>query len=225
MSGFTKFFGGKKKDEPKDPQSAVQRLRETEEMLNKKSQFLEKKVDEELACARKNGTKNKRAALQALKRKKRYEKQLGQIDGTLSTIELQREALENASTNTEVLKAMDFAAKALKNAHGHLDVDKIHDIMDDIQEQHDIGNEIQDAISNPVGFGQEVDEDELLAELDELEQEQLDEAMLNIPTKVTDDVSFPSVPADSLPAKPAEPSKSKAVVEDDDLAELAAWAS
>ena len=60
------------------------------------------------------------AALMALKRKKRLEKQLGQIDGTLSTIEFQREALENAQTNTEVLKNMSFAAKALKSAHQHL---------------------------------------------------------------------------------------------------------
>lgn len=60
------------------------------------------------------------AALQALKRKKRYEKQLQQIDGTLSTIEFQREALENASTNTEVLKVMGVAAKALKEAHNNL---------------------------------------------------------------------------------------------------------
>lgn len=59
-------------------------------------------------------------ALQALKRKKRYEKQLQQIDGTLSTIEFQREALENASTNTEVLKAMGSAAKALKKAHNNM---------------------------------------------------------------------------------------------------------
>ena len=59
-------------------------------------------------------------ALQALKRKKRYEKQLTQIDGTLSTIEFQREALENASTNTEVLKVMGSAAKALKSAHNDL---------------------------------------------------------------------------------------------------------
>ena len=60
------------------------------------------------------------AAIQALKRKKRYEKNLGQIDGTLSTIELQREALENASTNTEVLKAMHTASKSLKAAHNDL---------------------------------------------------------------------------------------------------------
>ena len=52
----------------------------------------------------------------ALKRKKRLEKQLAQIDGTLSTIEYQREALENANTNTEVLKTMGFASKALKSA-------------------------------------------------------------------------------------------------------------
>lgn len=56
-------------------------------------------------------------ALQALKRKKRYEKQLQQIDGTLSTIEMQREALESASTNTTVLQTMNEAAKALRAAH------------------------------------------------------------------------------------------------------------
>ena len=59
-------------------------------------------------------------ALNALKRKKRLEKQLNQIDGTLSTIEFQREALENANTNTEVLKTMGYAAKALKSAHQQL---------------------------------------------------------------------------------------------------------
>lgn len=57
------------------------------------------------------------AALQALKRKKRLEQQLIQIDGTLSTIEFQREALENANTNTEVLKNMSMAAKAIKGVH------------------------------------------------------------------------------------------------------------
>lgn len=60
------------------------------------------------------------AAIQALKRKKRYEKQLQQIDGTLSTIEMQREALESANTNTAVLTTMKDAADALKAAHKHM---------------------------------------------------------------------------------------------------------
>lgn len=227
MSLLGKLFGGKKKDEGEDPQTAIQRLRDTEELLNKKSEFLEKKIDEELKAAKTHGTKNKRAAIQALKRKKRYEKQLGQIDGTLSTIELQREALENASTNTEVLKAMHTASKSLKKAHQDLDVDKIADLMDDIQEQQDIANEISDAISNPVGMAADFDEDDLLAELDELEQEELDKHLLEVPTDVTTPMvdDLPSVPSTTVPSKKVSPAKKVADAEDSELAELAEWAS
>ena len=49
-----------------------------------------------------------------------------QIDGTLSTIEFQREALENSSTNTEVLRVMGDAAKALKTAHKNMLVSQAH---------------------------------------------------------------------------------------------------
>ena len=86
MSVFGKLFGGKKGDKALTTGEAIQKLRETEEMLNKKQDFLEKKVDAETATARKNAKTNKRVALAALKRKKRYEKQLQQIDGTLTTI-------------------------------------------------------------------------------------------------------------------------------------------
>lgn len=59
-------------------------------------------------------------AIQALKRKKRYEAKLQQIDGTLTTIEMQRDALEGANTNTAVLTTMKDAAEALKHAHQHM---------------------------------------------------------------------------------------------------------
>ena len=59
-------------------------------------------------------------ALQALKRKKRYEQQLTQIDGTLTTLEYQREVLENANSNAEVLRAMSDASKAFKNVNKDL---------------------------------------------------------------------------------------------------------
>lgn len=193
-------------------------------MLSKKSEFLEKKIEKELTAAKKHGMKNKRAALMALKRKKRLEKQLAQIDGTLSTIEFQREALENAQTNTEVLKNMSFAAKALKTAHQSLDVDDIHDMMDDIQEQNEIAEEISGALSQPIGFAQELDEDDLLAELEELEQEELESDLLEVgePSKALD----LGDPIDELPEVPtAKPTKKVVQEEDDDLRELAAWAS
>jgi len=220
------MFGRSEKAAPITPGDAIQKLRETEEMLNKKQDFLEKKIDTEVAAAKKNAKTNKRAALQALKRKKRYELQLQQIDGTLSTIEMQREALESANTNTAVLTTMNDAAKALKKANADLDVDKVQDMMDDIAEQQDVAKEISEAISNPVAFGGEYDDDELEAELnalgDELEleeQEELDKQLLDVGPAAN--TNLPDVPS----AEPATTTKKKVEEEDPDMAELAAWAS
>ena len=71
-------------------------------------------------------------------------------------------------------------------------------MMDDIAEQQDVAREISDAISNPVAFGQDIDEDELEKELEELEQEQLDKELLGIEN--TDEL--PAVPVASLPLAP-----------------------
>ena len=38
------------------------------------------------------------------------------------------------------------------------DVDQVHDMMDDIAEQQEVAREISEAISNPVAFGQDIDE-------------------------------------------------------------------
>ncbi len=65
MSFFGKIFGsGKKGDKAPTTGEAIQKLRETEEMLMKKQDFLEKKIEQELDVARKNAKTNKRAALQ-----------------------------------------------------------------------------------------------------------------------------------------------------------------
>ena len=58
---LAKIFGSKKSKEAEPtPQDAIQRLRQTEDMLTKKSDFLEKKIQGEIQTAKKNGTKNKR---------------------------------------------------------------------------------------------------------------------------------------------------------------------
>ncbi|XP_061569361.1 charged multivesicular body protein 4c [Cololabis saira] len=201
------------------PQEALHRLRETEEMLTKKQDYLEKRIEQEIMTAKKHGTKNKRAALQALKRKKRFEQQLTQIDGTLSTIEFQREALENSHTNTEVLKNMGFAAKAMKEVHQNMDLGKIDDLMQDITEQQDVAQEISDAISRP--FGKTFDEDELLAELEELEQQDQEDTMKSMG-------GLPSVPNVKLPSsRPSQRTTTKKRVEEDedDMRMLTSWAT
>ncbi|CAO3639171.1 unnamed protein product [Mucor hiemalis] len=45
----------------------------------------------------------------------------------------------------------------------------------------DVANEISEAISRPVGMGDELDEEDLLNKLEELEQEELDARSPNVP--------------------------------------------
>ena len=138
------------------------RLRDTEEMLLKKQEHLEGLIKEQEAIIRANGTKNKKTALAALKRKKRIEKQLETVEGTLITLESQKDALENVNTNVEVLKNMGMAAKALKTVHSNMDTDKVEDLMDEVREQQQIAEEIVNVITDHSGYGQQMDEDELL---------------------------------------------------------------
>lgn len=63
MSFFNKVFGGKKEVAAPTTAEAIQKLRETEEMLVKKQDFLESKIEQEILTAKKNGSKNKRGEL------------------------------------------------------------------------------------------------------------------------------------------------------------------
>ena len=228
MSFLKKMSAPKKKRAPAPTTGeAIQNLRSTEELLIKKQEYLEAKVTTEIATARKNAKTNKRLALQALKRKKKYEQQLQQLDGTLTTIESQRATLESGNTNVAVFNAMGQASRALKTAHANMNVDQVHDMMDDIAEQQDVAREISEAISNPVAFGQDYDEDELEDELNDLEaeleaaeQEDLDRELLKVGGQPAVP-SLPDVPVAGLPTK----TKAKPKVEDDELDALAAWAS
>jgi charged multivesicular body protein 4 len=89
--------------------------------------------------------------------------------------------------------------------------------MADIQDQMDLANEISDAISQPVGFGMDMDEEELDAELSALQQEEMDEQLLNVGAPP---VSLPSSAAPIASRSQKQP----AVVDDeeDELEELRA---
>ncbi|KAG2222837.1 hypothetical protein INT45_000452 [Circinella minor] len=182
------FFGkAKSKATAKD---AIIKLRETLDMLEKREAFLEGKANNELKIAKFNATKNRRLALQALKRKKVFEANIEKINGARMTIETQMMAIESANVNLETMGAMRAGAEAMKNIHGSMDVNTVDSTMDDIRDQMDIATEISEAISRPVG--EELDEDELLNELEELEQEELDAKMLDTPAPAMDVPDVPS---------------------------------
>jgi charged multivesicular body protein 4 len=78
---------------------------------------------------------------------------------------------------------MEEAGRAMKQIHGKLNIDRVDATMEELREQHALGEEIATAITN-APLGETVDESELDDELAELEQEQLDDKMLktgNVP--------------------------------------------
>ncbi|CAF1076192.1 unnamed protein product [Rotaria sordida] len=217
INAFQRIFDfGSKKDDTKNVSSsdAIKRLSDVEEMLNKKQQHLESQIEGEKATAiRYSKQGNKRGALMALKRKKKCEKTLLQLDGTLTTLETQREYLQNASTNMDVLRVMRQAASALKKTNQNLDVDQVHDLMDDLSEQHTVAEEIANAISSPVGSSDLYNDADLERELELLAQEEIKEDMMNIGP-------LPDVP----PVQTTTTTTIKTNNQSEELRELEAWA-
>lgn len=66
MSLIAKIFGSGKGNKAPTTGEAIQKLRDTEEMLIKKQEFLEKKIEHEIKLARQHGTKNKRGKMNIL---------------------------------------------------------------------------------------------------------------------------------------------------------------
>ncbi|XP_044264687.1 charged multivesicular body protein 4b-like [Tribolium madens] len=181
MSFLKKIMGQKPPKAPTLPE-AIRRLKVTEDVLLRKQNSLEEKLKKEISNAKKNASTNRKAALQAIQKKKRLERQLQQVDGALTTLEAQLELLEKANTNKLAVESMDKAAKALKGTQKNWDVDKVGQILDQFAEQRDFNDEISDAIAHPVGFEEEgLDEEELERELESLEKEMQDLSVDNLP--------------------------------------------
>ena len=216
MSGVWGWFGGgaaqKRKDSPKN---AILGLREQLDMLQKREKHLQTQMDEQDAIARKNVATNKNAAKTALRRKKAHQHNLDQTSSQIFTPEEQINAIESANINKGTLDAMQRAGAAMKVIHGSLNVDKVDKTMEDLREQNALSEEIVNAITSG-GLTDTVDEEDLEAELDALQEEQLQEKMLDTGTlPVADPIQrLPAAANGELRGKP------KAVEEDDEEAEL-----
>ncbi|CRG85281.1 Vacuolar-sorting protein snf7 [Talaromyces islandicus] len=210
------WFGGQSAQKRKDaPKEAILGLRSQLEMLQKRQTHLESQIEDQEAIARKNVTSNKNAAMAALRRKKMHEKNLEQTQSQIIKLEQHIYSIEAANINQETLNAMDSAGKAMQRMHAGLTMDKVDNMMDKLREQHELANEISNVIQNS-HIGEQPDEEELEADLEELEQEAMDAQMLKTGT----------VPvADQLHRLPAAANgeikgKAKQTEEEDEEAEL-----
>ncbi|KAK7470708.1 ESCRT-III subunit protein snf7 [Stygiomarasmius scandens] len=205
MASFMSYFGARR-DPKQSARDAIVTLRQQLQMIEKKEEHLQKKIEEELKKAKANAVSNKAVATAALKRKKASEAELDRLAGTRLQLEMQVNTLESANLNAETMAAMKKGADALKTIHGNMTIDKVDAIMNQVNDQRALADEVAEAISNPAYSGLDLDEDELKAELDELEQDELNERL----------AGAEPVPLQQPPR--AEPSRQQ--VEDDEEEEL-----
>eukprot|EP00300_Choanocystis_sp_HF-7_P027279 c32362_g1_i1.p1 GENE.c32362_g1_i1~~c32362_g1_i1.p1 ORF type:complete len:242 (+),score=81.49 c32362_g1_i1:42-728(+) len=161
------------------PYDAIQTLNNSLSNLDKREADLQQKADNELITAKRMvAAKNKRAAKLALTRKRMFEAQLEKIVGIRMTIEQQKLAIESNNFNLEIFNVLRVGASALQSINQDLSVDRVDEVMDQIQDGIDLSTEITDALSQPLSSLE--DEDELEAELAALQADEFEATLLNV---------------------------------------------
>ncbi|KAE8654674.1 Vacuolar protein sorting-associated protein 32-like protein 2 [Hibiscus syriacus] len=159
--------------------TTLDKLNETLEMLEKKEKVLLRKAATEVKKAKEFAkARNKRAGIQCLKRKRLYEQQIEQLRNFQLRVHDQMIMLEGAKATTETIDALRTGAAAMKAMQKATNIDDVDKTMDEINEQTKNMKQIQEALSNPIGASTDFDEDELEAELEELEGAELEEQLL-----------------------------------------------
>lgn len=120
----------------------------------------------------------KKRALGVMKQKKMLEGQRDKIMDNVMRLDETRYTTSAMQDQAEMVKALKAASKEMKvqmKKTKELDVDHVHDIMDELQDQRDQFEELQMAMSSydvPV----DIDDAELMAEMDLLGEEVAEEA-------------------------------------------------
>ncbi|KAJ7540946.1 hypothetical protein O6H91_10G037700 [Diphasiastrum complanatum] len=129
--------------------------------------------------------------------------------------------LEGAKATTETVDALRSGANAMKAIHKATNIDDVDKTMDEINEQTENIKQIQEALSAPVGAAADFDEDELEAELEELEGAELEDQLLK-PAITSATPSLQPVPSQRLPTPAPQKVRPPKSAEEEELAALQA---
>ncbi|KAJ2793783.1 Vacuolar protein-sorting-associated protein 60 [Coemansia furcata] len=132
----------------------------------------------------------KRRAMVVLKQKKQCEAQRDQLTQQSFNMESAILATENIKNTMTTMQAMQDANKAMKKQYKKIDIDKIYDMQDEMADLLEQANEVQELMGRSYNLPDDIDENDLEAELDAL----------------GDDLNFeediPSYLKDPMPAMP-----------------------
>mmetsp|Transcript_9490 Transcript_9490/g.18327 ORF Transcript_9490/g.18327 Transcript_9490/m.18327 type:complete len:204 (-) Transcript_9490:4718-5329(-) len=175
-----RLFGKKKKEEPEGPSIA-----ENSENLEKKIQVLKAKVgecDAELKTLRDSvrtsrgmsQNMHKQKMLQIMKRRKMYAQQLEQLSATQFNLDAVSFNAESIQTTLDSYNALKKANELQKQQMKKVNLDALEDAMEDMQDMMMDVQEMNEIMSRSYAID-DINEDDLEAELAELDQEMLED--------------------------------------------------
>lgn len=134
----------------------------------------------------KNAVKQK--AMMVLKQKKRYESQRDNMMQQSFNMEQTNYSIQTMKDTQSTVTAMKTGLKQMKKEHKKIDIDKIEDLQDEMEDMLELADEVQETLGRSYGMP-ELDDADLDAELDALGDDMFeDEGLLD------DAVSAPSAP-------------------------------
>jgi len=179
---MNRIFGNKKKAPPAPGLSdTAAGLGGRVDEMDKKIMGLEQelrvykdKIKKARTPAAKQGIQKR--AMEVLKRKKMYENQRDMVAGQQFNIDQASFGIESAKANVQTIAAMKGANQELKRTlKKDLNIDDVEDLADDMAEMMDDFNEINEALGRNFSTPDDIDEADLDAELEMLEDELFEE--------------------------------------------------
>ncbi|KXJ82604.1 hypothetical protein RP20_CCG012766 [Aedes albopictus] len=168
---------------------AVLQLKQQRDKLKQYQKRIELQLEKDREMAKKCLATGRKERAKTLLRKKKYqEKLLTNADAQIETIEKLASDIEFAQVEAQVISGLKVGNEALKKVNEILSIEEVEQILDETRESIEKQQEI-DALLN--GVLTEEDEDEVLAELEELvggkdegrstEREDLEERLPDVP--------------------------------------------
>ena len=145
-----------------------------------------------------------------MKQRKMYDSQLGQMmdmEFNMSNITMAQEQMEMTKASVD---AMRETAKTMKKAQkaGKMDIGSIEKLQDELSDMMEDAQEIQEIMGQSYGVPDDFDEDDMMAELDMIEDEIIQEDLLgtapDVPSYVSSGAPEPEAETDDLAALEAQ---------------------
>jgi hypothetical protein len=213
-SSLTRFFGSSRKStsprgSTSDDKTVISELQDSKELMDKRIKHLERKAEMEVEAAlahKKAGAKGKNAMVGCMKRKKMIDQELASLQEQrfkLDTHEATLSQLRFTETTFAVEQRATQAIKEhLRKVGGVEGMERHHEATEDaLVDAHELLGMAAQAVSNPALDG--ADDDELLAELDDIIEAKAQEDLEAELMQMAEDIGLPSSSMAAQNNKPA----------------------